>query len=265
MYEDSAVELTAFPPGGRVFCIASAGCTAFDLAAQGHDVTAVDVNMLLQIEVRAAAARRRAAGARQDRPEPRPASACRPGARLAPFRARAFLQLRDTRPTTPSSGAATWTLAASGLPWRRRSAKRLRRLYASPFVGVLRPTSIGSSDTGSSAGSAATRTPKTPMPRRCSWAVRGSEHQPRSHSSPRTRPGSSKAVLRGLRLTLTLSNILDGADEATASGCSRRCGGRRRRERWRSFEASASPWTTTRPCTPPMTARSSERVRVERL
>lgn len=44
MYEDSAVELRAFQPGGRVFCIASAGCTAFDLAARGDDVTAVDVN-----------------------------------------------------------------------------------------------------------------------------------------------------------------------------------------------------------------------------
>lgn len=44
MYEDSAVELAAFAPGSRVFCIASAGCTAFDLAARGDDVTAVDVN-----------------------------------------------------------------------------------------------------------------------------------------------------------------------------------------------------------------------------
>jgi S-adenosylmethionine:diacylglycerol 3-amino-3-carboxypropyl transferase len=44
MYEDSAVELTAFARGSRVFCIASAGCTAFDLAARGDDVTAVDLN-----------------------------------------------------------------------------------------------------------------------------------------------------------------------------------------------------------------------------
>jgi S-adenosylmethionine:diacylglycerol 3-amino-3-carboxypropyl transferase len=44
MYEDSAIELEAFEPGRRVFCIASAGCTAFALAARGDDVTAVDVN-----------------------------------------------------------------------------------------------------------------------------------------------------------------------------------------------------------------------------
>lgn len=44
MYEDAAIELDTFPPGGRVFCIASAGSTAFALAARGDDVTAVDVN-----------------------------------------------------------------------------------------------------------------------------------------------------------------------------------------------------------------------------
>ncbi len=43
MYEDATVEKRAFPPGSRVFCIASAGCTAIALAAE-HEVTAVDIN-----------------------------------------------------------------------------------------------------------------------------------------------------------------------------------------------------------------------------
>jgi S-adenosylmethionine:diacylglycerol 3-amino-3-carboxypropyl transferase len=43
MYEDAAIELDAFEPGGRVFCIASAGCTAMKLAPQ-HEVVAVDIN-----------------------------------------------------------------------------------------------------------------------------------------------------------------------------------------------------------------------------
>jgi S-adenosylmethionine:diacylglycerol 3-amino-3-carboxypropyl transferase len=43
MYEDCAVELSAFAPGGRVFCIASAGDTAMALAGR-HEVVAVDVN-----------------------------------------------------------------------------------------------------------------------------------------------------------------------------------------------------------------------------
>ena len=44
MFEDWSLETRVFPPGGRVFSIASAGCTAMALAARGHDVTAVDVN-----------------------------------------------------------------------------------------------------------------------------------------------------------------------------------------------------------------------------
>ncbi len=56
MYEDTAIEQTAFAPGGRVFCIASAGCTALALAGD-HEVTAVDIN-----PVQLAYARRRAAG-----------------------------------------------------------------------------------------------------------------------------------------------------------------------------------------------------------
>ena len=43
MYEDAAIELRVFQPRGRVFCIASAGCTAMKLAAH-HTVVAVDIN-----------------------------------------------------------------------------------------------------------------------------------------------------------------------------------------------------------------------------
>lgn len=43
MYEDAEIELGTFHPGGRIFCIASAGCTAIRLAAH-HSVVAVDIN-----------------------------------------------------------------------------------------------------------------------------------------------------------------------------------------------------------------------------
>ncbi|MFO1324961.1 MAG: DUF3419 family protein [Burkholderiales bacterium] len=56
MYEDHAIERAAFAPGGRVFCIASAGCTAMNLAER-HDVVAVDIN-----PVQLAYAARRIAG-----------------------------------------------------------------------------------------------------------------------------------------------------------------------------------------------------------
>jgi S-adenosylmethionine:diacylglycerol 3-amino-3-carboxypropyl transferase len=43
MYEDPSIELSAFRPGSRVFCITSAGCTAMKLAPL-HDVVAADIN-----------------------------------------------------------------------------------------------------------------------------------------------------------------------------------------------------------------------------
>jgi S-adenosylmethionine:diacylglycerol 3-amino-3-carboxypropyl transferase len=43
MHEDAEIELRAFQPGGRIFCIASAGCTAMKLATR-HTVVAVDIN-----------------------------------------------------------------------------------------------------------------------------------------------------------------------------------------------------------------------------
>jgi S-adenosylmethionine:diacylglycerol 3-amino-3-carboxypropyl transferase len=43
MHEDSTIELAAFPSRGRIFCIASAGCTAMQLAHH-HEVVAVDLN-----------------------------------------------------------------------------------------------------------------------------------------------------------------------------------------------------------------------------
>lgn len=57
MYEDVAVERAVFPAGGRVFCIASAGCTALALCAR-HEVIACDIN-----PTQLAYAERRIAGA----------------------------------------------------------------------------------------------------------------------------------------------------------------------------------------------------------
>ena len=43
MYEDAAIERRVFQPGGRIFCIASAGCTGMSLANH-QSVVAVDIN-----------------------------------------------------------------------------------------------------------------------------------------------------------------------------------------------------------------------------
>jgi hypothetical protein len=58
MYEDTRIETGAFAKANRIFCIASAGCTAIALAA-GHEVVAVDINA-----VQLAYAQRRFAGDR---------------------------------------------------------------------------------------------------------------------------------------------------------------------------------------------------------
>ena len=57
MYEDAEIELRAFQPGGRIFCIASAGCTAMRLAAH-HTVVAVDINPVQLAYVQRASRRR---------------------------------------------------------------------------------------------------------------------------------------------------------------------------------------------------------------
>lgn len=86
MLEDASIELNAFRPGGRVFAIASAGCTAMALARRGDRVTAVDVHPG-QVDL----VRRRIAG--EDVPEARTDRWLREGRR----------RLRDE---------GTWDLAA---------------------------------------------------------------------------------------------------------------------------------------------------------
>ena len=140
MYEDAAVEARAFRPGGRVVCIASAGCTARALA-RTHDVVAVDVN-----PVQLAYARTRSEGGGFE-----PGAAERLldlGRSLAvlagwwPSRLRAFLDLDD-----PEQQIAFWhrhldtrrfRLGFDGL----LSRPLLRRIYAEEFLGEL-PRDLG--------------------------------------------------------------------------------------------------------------------------
>jgi S-adenosylmethionine:diacylglycerol 3-amino-3-carboxypropyl transferase len=61
VYEDHAIERAAFPRGGKIFCIASAGCTALALSSD-HEVVACDINPA-QIDY----VRRRLAGGGRER------------------------------------------------------------------------------------------------------------------------------------------------------------------------------------------------------
>jgi len=137
MYEDASIEIGAFPPGGRVFCIASAGCTAMQLAPR-HQVVAVDINSV-QLEY----ARRRCAGG---------PLVCGSADRVMGFarafaplvgwtraRIRAFLTLDD-----PAEQIAFWRrhLDTRRFRWGidgMLSTTVLHAMYAHDFLGVLPP------------------------------------------------------------------------------------------------------------------------------
>ncbi len=137
MYEDPSIEWNAFRPGGRIFCIASAGCTAMRLAPR-HPVVVVDIN-----PAQLAYAKRRFAGDRGTRGVAEYVmGSVRPLARAvgwSPSRLRAFLDLDD-----PAEQTAYWHRHLD--TWRFRAAfdglfslTALRAVYASPFLDFLPP------------------------------------------------------------------------------------------------------------------------------
>lgn len=95
MYEDAAIELNTFPSGGRIFCIASAGCTAMALAPH-HEVVAIDINPFQLAYVR----RRLAGGPMERGSADRVVGLARAIAPLAGWERqtiRAFLDLEDCK------------------------------------------------------------------------------------------------------------------------------------------------------------------------
>jgi S-adenosylmethionine:diacylglycerol 3-amino-3-carboxypropyl transferase len=140
MYEDSAIEIGAFRAGGRVLCIASAGCTARALAAR-HEVVAVDINA-----AQLAYAARRLAGAPYLRgTAERVIDVGRSLAPLAgwlPQRLRTFLELADTAQQT-----AYWHRYLDTRRFRLAfdsllSVAALRAVYAAPFLDFM-PRNLG--------------------------------------------------------------------------------------------------------------------------
>jgi S-adenosylmethionine:diacylglycerol 3-amino-3-carboxypropyl transferase len=140
MYEDALIELEAFRPGSRVFCIASAGCTAMKLAPH-HEVVAVDIN-----PIQLAYANRRFEGDAGFRGKAERvmdfARFFGPLAGWWPSQVRAFLELDD-----PVEQIEYWQRELN--TWRFRTAvdalfsvTALRSVYAPRFLDFL-PKRLG--------------------------------------------------------------------------------------------------------------------------
>ncbi len=138
VWEDPAIERSSFAPGGRVLCIASAGCTAIALAPD-HRVTAVDIN---PAQLRYAAARIAGAPPRAGTAE-RLMGAARAFGGLVGWsrdRMRAFAELDD-----PDAQLAYWRAHLDTRRFRVAldtllSRRLLSAIYGAPFLAFLPPS-----------------------------------------------------------------------------------------------------------------------------
>jgi hypothetical protein len=140
MHEDAEIERTAFRGNGRVFCIASAGRTAFALADQ-HEVVACDIN-----PAQLAYAERRARGVPAETGD----------AERAMNVARALMPLVGWRPAVVRAFLALSNVADQMAFWKEHLDTRrfragfdalmsplvLRAVYASAFLSFL-PSRFG--------------------------------------------------------------------------------------------------------------------------
>jgi SAM-dependent methyltransferase len=216
MYEDASIELEAFRPGGRIFCIASAGCTAFKLAPR-HEVVAVDLN-----PAQLAYAERRMAGEPMIRGTAERlmslGRALLPLAGWRPSRLRAFLDLER-----PADQAAYWRRHLD--TWRLRAAlgtlfsrPLLRAAYASPLLACLPPRFGAVVRTRLERGFATHANRANPYARALLLGELGDEPVPPAARGIRLVHADAAAYLEaaaeGSFDGFTLSNILDGTGDA---------------------------------------------------
>lgn len=216
MYEDASIELAAFRPGGRIFCIASAGCTAFRLAPR-HEVVAVDLN-----SAQLAYADRRIAGEPMVRgTAERLMSFGRtllPLAGWRPSRLRAFLDLER-----PAEQVAYWRRHLDTRRLRAAldillSRPLLRAAYAAPLLACL-PSRFGAVVRARIERGFATHPNRTnPYARALLLGELRDEPAPPEAGGIRLVHADAAAYLEaapaGSFNGFTLSNILDGAEES---------------------------------------------------
>lgn len=216
MYEDVSIELDAFRPGGRIFSIASAGCTAMRLSPR-HEVVAVDINA-----VQLAYARRRFEGDRCARGAAERFMSF--GRFLAPVvgwrasRVSAFLELYD-----PEAQMAFWRRHLDTRRFRAAFGTLLgkfvlRAIYAPMFLDCL-PRRLGEVMRERMERCFA-RHPNSanPYARALLLGVMPDDSPPAEARRIRLVHSDAAAYLEGQAAAgfdgFTLSNILDGATEA---------------------------------------------------
>ena len=236
MYEDSAIERAAFKPGGRVFCIASAGCTAMSLAPY-HEVVAVDIN-----PAQLAYAARRIAGAPMVRGTAE--HVMRVGRALLPLAGwnastlRAFLDLDD-----PAAQRDFWKSAPrhAALSRRPRYADvghgAARGLRTAPARVAPRALRCGDARADGALLRHSSRTGRIPGRVRCSPASCASESPPPEAKAIKLVHSDAAAFLERappakLRRLHALQHPRWRETTPTASGSSARFPVPRRRARW---------------------------------
>jgi len=216
MYEDTSVELDVFRPASRVLCIASAGCTAMKLAPH-HEVVAIDINPV-QLEY---AARRIEGDPGFRGKAERVMDFMRFFAPLAgwwPSRVQAFVELED-----PAEQMQYWNRELN--TWRFRAAldglfsfTALRSVYAPRFLDFL-PKRLGKVMRSRMERNFARHPNRTnPYVRSLLLGELSSDPPPPEAQNIQLVHADAAAYLEseppGSFDGFTLSNILDGADDA---------------------------------------------------
>lgn len=214
MHEDAAIELGALRPGGRIFCIASAGCTAMALAGQS-EIVAVDLNPLQLAYVE----RRLAGGPIEDGTAERLLAGARTFWPLLGWdhrRVRAFLDLRN-----PTEQIVYWrwhldTRRFRAALWFLFSLPTLRLIYSASLLDSLPPDFGAIIRSRLERGFARHPNRSNPYAR----ALLSGEYEPPAPARGQIElvQGEAAAYLEaqsaGSFDGFTLSNILDGANQA---------------------------------------------------
>ncbi len=215
MHEDFSIELAAFRPGGRVFCVASAGCTAMELSRR-HVVVAVDIN-----PKQVAYAARRFSGGRASRGAAERMMgfwrAFAPAAGWTRPRVAEFLELDD-----PAEQLVFWRRHLDTARFRAAidlmlSEAVLRALYAKAFLRCLPPRFGGVMRRRFERGFARHPNRTNPFARALLLGEHADGPPPPEAGTIRIAHADAAAFLEGEPPAsfdgFALSNILDGAGE----------------------------------------------------